>query len=248
MNPIFDFFTGTLQGEPFYPFSTGHLFFLGAIALAIVAMVWYYRRHPDHRQAFRYTLATLILIDQLGWQLWVYFTGQWLLQTMLPFHLCSVFAYLTAYMLFTKSYRVYELSYFLGIGGALQALLTPETSGYPFLHYRIFQALLSHAAIVAAPIYMTFVEGYRPTWRSLFRMIITVNLYMLFVAFLNWAIGSNYLYIARKPDVATALDLLGPHPWYVLGMEVVGIVLSLLLYLPFAVRDWRYKRMVTATK
>lgn len=242
MNPILEFFTGELRGEPFYPFSQGHLVLLAIMALLIVAMVWYYRRHPEHRQAFRYAMGTLLLLDQLGWQLWVAVTGQWAIQSMLPFHLCSVFAYLSAYMLFTKNYRVYELAYFLGIGGALQAILTPETNNYPLLHYRIFQALFSHGLIVAAAIYMTLVEGYRPTWRSILRMVVIINLYMLFVGLVNWAIGSNYLYIAHKPDVATALDLLGPWPWYILGMEAVGVVMSLILYLPFAIRDWLASR------
>jgi uncharacterized membrane protein YwaF len=68
---------------------------------------------------------------------------------------------------------------------------------------------------------------------------------MLFVAGVNRAIGSNYLFIAHKPDVATALDLLGPWPWYIAGMQIVGIILAVVLYLPFAIKDWREKRAGT---
>ena len=42
-----------------------------------------------------------------------------------------------------------------------------------------------------------------------------------------------------KPVGPSLLDFLGPWPWYLLSMELIGLVLVVLLYLPFAVRDWR---------
>ena len=58
-------------------------------------------------------------------------------------------------------------------------------------------------------------------------------------------IGSNYLFIARKPDTASLIDVLGPWPWYILSIEVMGVVVCLILYLLFAIRNWR-ARAVTA--
>jgi len=180
-----------------------------------------------------------LIVDELAWHGWNWATGQWTFQTMLPLHLCSVFVFLSAYMLITKSYPVYEYAYFLGIGGAIQALLTPDAGRYGFPHFRAFQVMISHGSIVTAAIFMTVVEGYRPTWRSLLRVAVGANLYMLAVGMLNWAIGSNYLFIARKPETASLMDLLGPWPWYILSLEAVGLAICLLLYLPYAIRDRR---------
>ncbi len=44
---------------------------------------------------------------------------------------------------------------------------------------------------------------------------------------------------AYKPDVQSLLTLLAPWPWYILEYEAVGLVTFLILYLPFAVLDWR---------
>jgi hypothetical integral membrane protein (TIGR02206 family) len=86
---------------------------------------------------------------------------------------------------------------------------------------------------------MTAVEGFRPTWKALPRVILYTNLYWLFCAWVNNQIGSNYLYTRGKLPTPSLLDVLGPYPWYLLSMEALGIVLCILMYLPYAVSDWR---------
>ena len=81
---------------------------------------------------------------------------------------------------------------------------------------------------------MTTIEGFRPTWASVWRTILVLNVYMLLVTGLNYLIGSNYMYTLGKPATASLLDAMGPWPWYVLVGEVVALLLFLLLYLPFA--------------
>ncbi len=163
---------------------------------------------------------------------------------MLPLHICSVMVWASAYMLVTKNYSIYEMGYFLGIGGATQALLTPDASGYGFPHYRAFQTFIAHGLLVAIPIYMTLVEGFRPTLASFKKVFIWTNIYVFFVFFLNLAIGSNYLFIAHKPEFPTLLDILAPWPWYIFQLEAIGFAIFLLLYLPFFFRDQRVKQPI----
>ena len=68
------------------------------------------------------------------------------------------------------------------------------------------------------------------------------------VFFLNQMIGSNYLFIAHKPETASLIDVLGPWPWYILVLEVIGIVMCLLLYLPYAIADMRKKQITQAAQ
>jgi hypothetical integral membrane protein (TIGR02206 family) len=239
-----EYFARDYHGEPFQLFGPAHLVAL-SIVLLIVLLVIYFRKgfSPRLRLITRYTLATILMLNELAWHAWNYFTGQWTIQTMLPLHLCSVLVWLGAYMLVTKSYTIYEFSYFLGIAGALQALLTPDVGIYGFPHFRFFQTMISHGTIILSAIYMTFVEGYRPTWKSVIRVMVWMNVYMVAIGIVNWLIGSNYLFIAHKPETASLIDVLGPWPWYILSLEGIGLVLCLLLYLPYAIRDQRAARL-----
>lgn len=239
------FFGKEFAGGPFVLFSPTHLVAISVIVLVNLSLLLL-RRNPDERlrRAFRYGLAALLIIDELFWHLWNLTTGQWSIQTTLPLHLCSVFVFLSAIMLVTRSYRIYEFAYFLGIAGATQAILTPDLGIYDFPHFRYFQVFLSHGSIVTAAVYMTVVEGFRPTWGSFKRTLIWSNVYMLFVGIINVLIGSNYLYIAHKPETPSLIDMLGPWPWYLLSLEALGLVLFLFLYLPFFIRDLVVRRTV----
>jgi hypothetical integral membrane protein (TIGR02206 family) len=156
---------------------------------------------------------------------------------MLPLHLCSLLVWTGAWMLITKNYRVYEFMYFMGIGGAIHALATPGLGTYNFPHFVYFQYFLSHGLIITSAIYMTVVEGLRPTWKSMLRVFVWMNIYAGIVYFINIYLGSNYLLINYKPDTPSLLDLLPEWPTYILYMEVIGIATMLVLYLPFAAKD-----------
>jgi len=240
------YFARDYTGAPFDLYGPGHLIALIIIALAGLSLPALRRWDDRRRRVFRRSMAVFLIVDELGWHIWAAYWDVWTIQTMLPLHMCSLMIWLSACMLFTKSYAIYEVTYFLGIGGALQALLTPDASGYGFPHFRAFQTFIAHGLLVLIPIYMTVVEGFRPTVQSLKRVFIWTNLYVVPVFFLNLLIGSNYLFIAYKPAFPTLLDLLAPWPWYVLELEVVGMLILLLLYLPFFIADKRTARIATA--
>jgi hypothetical integral membrane protein (TIGR02206 family) len=230
-------------GDPFILFGTWHLVGLALIVLANLLLVYFGRRADERGRKFiRWALAAVLVGDEILFHLWNVTTGQWSLQTTLPLHLCSVLVWLSAYMLVTRNGAVYEFAYLLGIAGALQALLTPDAGPYGFPHFRAFQVLLSHGTIIASAVYMTLVEGFRPTWASVRRVLVGANLYMLVIFAFNLLVGSNYLFIAHKPETASLLDVLPPWPIYILFIELLGIIFCLLLYLPFAIRDWARSR------
>jgi hypothetical integral membrane protein (TIGR02206 family) len=236
------FFAKDWSGAPFIFFGTAHIVALLVVVLLNVFLIWRYKNAPEKaRRTVAYGMAGVLWANELSWHLWNAFTGQWTIQTMLPLHLCSVLVWTGALMLVTKNYSIYEFCYFLGIGGALQALLTPDLGLYGFPHFRFFQTYISHGLIITAAIYMTVVEGFRPTWKSLLRVVLWINVYMVVVFGINMLIGSNYLFVAHKPPTASLLDMLPPWPWYILWMEAIGLVMCLILYLPFAIKDWRVK-------
>jgi hypothetical integral membrane protein (TIGR02206 family) len=218
--------------------------FIAAFAL-IGINVWlasFKRADESTKRLIRFTLAIGLWLDEILWHYWNYTEGQWTVQTMLPLHICSLLIWLGGFMLLFRNYRIYEFAYFLGLGAATQILLTSPTPLELLVQYQYFQIYISHGLLITSVVYMTAVEGFRPTWGSFFRVVAGTNLYMAVLFPLNFIIGSNYMFLACKPqEFASLLDVLPPWPYYIITMEILGILTFLLLYLPFAIKDWQMK-------
>ncbi len=241
------FFARDFSGGPFQLFSSSHLLALLFFVCLNAIIILFRRRFTASVQtALRYCMAVILVLNEIVWHIWNLTTGQWTIQTMLPLHLCSVLVWLSAYMLITRNDRIYEFAYLLGIAGALQAMLTPDLGIYAFPHFRYFQVFISHGLIITSAVYMTAVEGFRPQPRSVLRVFVASNIYLVAVTALNFLIGSNYLFTAHKPITASLLDVLPPWPWYLLIIELLGMAFVGLFYLPFAIKDLRAKRPSTS--
>jgi hypothetical integral membrane protein (TIGR02206 family) len=230
-----EFFAWDYHGAPFKLFGPAHIAGLLALLILNLTLIGFKDSSDRKRTLIRWTLALVLWTNEIAWHVWKFAHGAWTAQTMLPLHICSLMVWVSGIMLVTRSYRLYEFTYFLGIGSGLQALATPDLGIYGFPHFRYFQTFLSHGLIITAPVYMTLVEGFRPTWRSMLKAALWMNLYALVIYFVNGFLGSNYLMVNAKPDVPSLLDLLPGWPWYILFMEAIGLLTFAMLYIPFLV-------------
>lgn len=243
MEGIGRFFAKNWDGGDFVLFGPDHLVFIVFFILFNLSFTWMRRIKSERfRRNMRWGMAFSSIIVELSWHTWKAWLGEWTIAEMLPLHLCSIFVILNSIMLFTRNYRIYEFSYFLGIGGALQAFLTPDAGVYGLWHFRPIQTLLAHGLIITEGIYMTVVEGYRPHVRSFLNVLIYGNIGMAVVYVINLLVGGNYMFLMHKPPTASLLDVLGPWPWYILSLEAVGFLVFGLLYLPWLIIDWRAKQ------
>jgi hypothetical integral membrane protein (TIGR02206 family) len=232
-----ELFARDYAGGHFVWLGPAHLAALATIAIACFAVSQLRLTGDRTNERVRFGLAAWLVVNELAWHIWKAAVGEWTIQTMLPLQLCSVLVWVSAAALTTRHLVLYELVYFLGIGGAIQALLTPDLGIYGFPHFRFFQTMTSHGLIIISAVALTSLERMRPTWTSLARVVVWIHGYMAIIFTLNTAIGSNYLMLNGKPGTPSLLDLLPPWPAYIAFMEVIGLVTLLLLYLPFEIRD-----------
>ncbi|UFJ41417.1 TIGR02206 family membrane protein [Brevibacillus humidisoli] len=237
------FFSATFSGDPFRLFSPSHLTAL--LLIALLLWMLYHKRELLQKEKWntsaRCVLAAVLLLSEISLQLWYVLSIGWDASYALPLQLCSITLLLSVVVLINKNKLLYEILFFVGIGGASQALLTPELF-YPFPHFRFFHFFLAHAGILLSCLFLTVVEGYRPTIRSIWKAMTFLNLLLPVVAVANYLTGGNYMFVARKPANPSVIDFLGPYPWYVLSLEVIAVLFFFLLYIPFALSDFIKRR------
>lgn len=235
------FFSVTIEGDHFRAFTAPHLVVL---MITVILMLILYRfrlllrKKSLYKNGLRYGIAAVLLGSELSLYIWYTYTGSWNPANTLPLQLCSISLYLSVFMLLTGSYRVYEITYFIGLAGATQAMLTPDLA-YPYPHYRFFHFFIGHIAIILASLFMTWVEGYKPQLISIVKTLIFLNFAAFVVIIANHLTGGNYMFLTEKPANPSLLDFLGPHPWYIVSLEGLALIICLLLYLPFYLQKER---------
>jgi hypothetical integral membrane protein (TIGR02206 family) len=231
--------------DSFVLFSLTHWLTL-LVMLAVLLFFYLFRknfREGTLNFITRISLAMILFLSEISLHLWLWRIEVWTVQYSLPFHLSSISLILSAIVLVTKSYPLFEFTYFAGVGSALQAILTPDISAYTFPHFRYVHFFISHGGIVIANIFMVFVEQYRPKLGSLWRAFLFLNLYAVFVFILNYFLEGNYMYISQKPLNPSLLDYLSPWPYYILELEAIALITFIFLYIPFWILKKRSSRI-----
>ena len=49
----------------------------------------------------------------------------------------------------------------------------------------------------------------------------------------NGLLDANYMFLCAPPPTGSLLDYLGPWPWYIVGEELLALVVFAILLLPF---------------
>ena len=179
-------------------------------------------------------LAVLIVVNELSWFAWEWWRGVFNLQNDLPLHLCDVAAFAAAAALWTRRPLLVELTYFWGIAGTANGVLTPDIGDH-FPTYQFFQYFIQHAAIPGAALLL--VIGFRiypRPWAAV--RVFGMSLGLLVVdAFANLLTNGNYLFLRSVPPGSNVLGLLGPWPWYIAGAAVLAAAIFAVLDLPFRI-------------
>lgn len=205
--------------------------------LAIMAMVlWVGARLDPHDR--RNGSRLLGWVSTLQWAaLWTYGIayGYWNVRESLPFHLCGIAGALAILLMFRPRQWTYELTYYWGIPGAANALLTPELNwgDTPYLRFDFY---LGHGIIVLIALWATIVLGMRPRPGSWWKVFLATQLLLPTVGAVNWLLDANYMFLCRPPAVSNPLLFINEAPYHVLAFEALALAFFALLYAPFAGR------------
>lgn len=185
-------------------------------------------------------LALFLVAAEVSW--WIYLvtggSAEYKPLTALPLQLCDAAIFVAAAALWFRRPLLIEVTYFWGLAGTVQALITPDLPqhfpSFPFIQY-----YAAHGGVVAAALLLVVGLREKPRPSAVARVVGLTLAYAAFVAVVDAATGADYLYLRSKPPSPTLFDYLGPWPWYIASAVVIGVVLFLILDAPFRFRGRR---------
>lgn len=216
-------------------FSTVHMITLAVLVLCIL-LLFLFRNHNKlsvkGRRLLERGFAVSLLLTEVFYHISLYVNGSWKIEDSLPFELSSISLLLTIILLWTGNRTLYIFVFFAGIGGALQAFLTPVlTINFP--HFRFFHFFYTHGGVIITALYFTWLKGYAPRFKDIFKAMIMLNIVAVFVLMINFFTAGNYMFLKEKPTTASLLDYLGPYPFYILSLEAVACIVFIGLWAIF---------------
>ncbi|HXN78124.1 MAG TPA: TIGR02206 family membrane protein [Candidatus Dormibacteraeota bacterium] len=218
-----------------------HLLAVAVIAAVIATLVAGARLRPGPWMVVACRiLAVIILANEAAWWVWLGAHGTWSASYALPLQLCDVAAVVSAAALWWRQQLLVELTYFWGIAGTANGLITPDITDH-FPSFVFMQYFIAHGAIVAAALLLVIGLRLAPRRGAVMRVFgLTFGLLVL-DAGINLVTGGNYLYLRHTPGAHSLLDVLGRWPWYIAGAAGLALVLFAILDLPFAISRRRRK-------
>src|SRR5438445_8399175 len=185
-----------------------HVCALAVIAAGAAILVRAARARPG---AWIRLFAAVLVVDEVSWWLYLLGGGQpgSTFAYSLPLQLCDVAIFIAAAALWTRNRLLVEVTYFWGLAGTIQALLTPDLPQH-FPSYPYFQYYIAHGGVIAAALILVIGLRLQPRrWAVAGVGGLTVA-YAALVGFVDAVTGADYRCLRSKPPSATLPDFPGP--------------------------------------
>ena len=160
----------------------------------------------------------------------------------LPMHLCDWALGITVAALLLRQQLCFELAYFWGLAGTVQALITPALVTDDL--GRIIGFFVVHSGIPASVLWLIFGFKMRPQRGAWLRIVLWSQFYLAAALAVNAATGGNYGFLSHRPSTHSMLDFFSDTRWlYILQIDLTGLLFFLLLDLPWQIARWKTSRL-----
>ncbi len=213
--------------------SLEHLVPLALLAVVAAALCTAARRAPGRWTGVVATMvAAGIVITELSWQPYVLANHTWSAALSLPVQLCDVGGFVAAAALVWRQAVLVEVAYFWGLGGTVQALLTPDLRDhFPAFPYLQFYA--THDLVVLAALFLVIGLRLQPRAGAVRRVFLITLAFAAVMGLLDLGTGGNYLYLRQVPTQGSLLSVMGPWPWYIAVGALLTLIVLTVLDAPF---------------
>ncbi len=221
----------------FHAFGVEHLLAIALIFALPFLLAAITRGKPAVERAVILLILTGLIANYAGYLIFVRRLGQLSWTQLLPMQMCDWALAVTVVTLLTANQRWFEVAYFWGLGGTLQAVLTPNLQfGFPDLRFISF--FVAHCGIIVGVVFLMLTRRLRPTPMSIVRAFAWSEVYFVVAMVVDAITGVNYGFLLHKPEAFSLLSFLSDsRPLYLLQMHALALLFFAILYAPFAVYD-----------
>lgn len=180
-----------------------------------------FKLNEKRRIYIGYVMAAILGANFIANEVFAIVTHTWDKAVHLPLHLCSMSEIFAMMMLVWRRQWTYEFLIFWS-SGAIHAFLTPEVTAGGNL-FNFWEYGIAHGMVIIAAFYATFRMKMTPRKGSWLKVFGYTQLTLPFVGIFNWILGSNYMFLAQRPNANNPL-IIGDWPWYIVSLELVVLV------------------------
>src|SRR5436189_5278975 len=158
--------------EPeFQPYGLPHLTVISltvVLPFVLAAIVWR-TKSPLVEKVIIAVLSAVFVLNYVVYLIFIRSRGTAIWQHMLPMQLCDWGMVVVIVAMWTGNQRWFEVAYFWGIGGTLQAVLTPNLP-FGFPDWRFISFFTSHSGIIVGVAFLMLTRRCRPYPVSIVRV------------------------------------------------------------------------------
>ena len=246
---MFDYFFWNVNDIP--PGHTWKMYGIEHITwLVIIGVVMFYFcklfRKSDLKKQNKILkgFAILIVVQEILKDILHWYAGSITLEH-LPFHLCGVSIFFVVGYAIKSNKLNEQYLYALCLPGALLALLFPNWTEYPIMHFSCMNSFTIHAELVIFVMMLLTSRRLHPCFKDLKYTGIFILIYSIPIYFINKVWDTNFMFI-NTPSEGSPLVIIYNifGRFYIPAFYALAFVGWILMYLPWEIRKRKHHESI----
>lgn len=223
------------EGVGFKLYDTTHLLWLGLfVLLCVVSVIVYRKLGTKQRNIMRIAIAVTVIAMETIKNCVAAAIGDFGIGH-LPFHLCGINVLLVTFCIFKRVRTVENFLYYIGIPGAMLALLTPDWTNMPCNNFFHIHSFVIHMFLVLYPFVLVAGGDLIPDLKSMPKCILLLIGFAIPALILNIIFDQNFMFLMNTAGIGFLQifeDIFGAHQW---AFSILLPIIMLIMALPILI-------------
>ncbi len=225
------------EGLGFRLYDTTHiLWLLSFVLLCTTSLIIYKKLNTKNRNIMRICMASMVFVLETAKNCVAASVGDFGIGHM-PFHLCGINVLLVTFCIFKRNKTVENFLYYIGIPGAMLALLTPDWVNMPCMNYFHIHSFVIHMFLVLYPFVLVVSGDLKPDFRAMPKCVLLLIGFAIPALILNLIFDTNFMFLMDTAGIAFLQmfkDIFGAHQW---AFPIILPIVMALMSLPLLIMN-----------